>query len=465
MARFDYFVILGGMRTGSNLLEEELNTVRGLRCHGEAFNPHFVGYPKKDALLGTGLAERDRDPVRLIRRIAGETDALAGFRLFQDHDDRALAECLADPRAAKIVLTRNPIDSYVSLKIARSTGQWWMGDVTRAKRAKVRFDAAEFEAFLAERRDFYLRIKRALQTSGQTAFHLDYSDLREPGIVAGVIRFLGVNGGVDASAIRAKVQNPEPLSEKVENFDEMQAALAGADYFDLGRIPNFEPVRGPGVPGFMLSEELNLLYMPLRGGPTAAVSDWMQRAASAAPATGLKQGELRRWKRATPGHQSFTVVSHPLARAHSVFLLRIAGTGDEGYPEIRAWLRETYGLPLPEAAPPTDWPDSAHREAFLAFLRFLKVNLGGQTSIRVDADWAGQAGLLQSLAEVMVPDRVLRAETLSAELPQLIGGGGPAFEAALSDPRLARIYDSEIERAARAAYPRDYMMFGYGAWA
>ena len=74
-------------------------------------------------------------------------------------------------------------------------------------------------------------------------------------------------------------------------------------------------------------------------------------------------------------------------------------------------------------------------------------------------------GLLQHLAEVMVPDLVLRAESRAAELPSLVAGRPVPFGGLEDDTRLAEIYDSEIETAARAAYPRDYMMFGYGAWA
>jgi LPS sulfotransferase NodH len=46
---FRSFVILAAMRTGSNFLEESLNGVPGITCHGELFNPAFVGYPKGDA--------------------------------------------------------------------------------------------------------------------------------------------------------------------------------------------------------------------------------------------------------------------------------------------------------------------------------------------------------------------------------------------------------------------------------
>lgn len=460
MERFDYFVVLAGMRTGSNLLEEVLNSFDGLRCHGEVFNPHFVGGPKRDGLFGIGLAERDGDPLRMVSKIAAEPGALGGFRLFQDHDARVISEVLATPRCAKIVLTRNPVDSYVSLKIARATGQWWLGDAKSAKHAKACFEVEDFRAFLTARRDFYLRINRALQTSGQSAFYVDYADLSDPSVMSGLARYLGVDGLVASGKVRAKVQNPQPLEEKVENFHEMAEALAGADYFDLSRIPNFEPVRGPGVPGFMISDALGLLFMPLRGGPTDAVAAWMTKAGATPPRTGLKRREIQHWKRNTPGHQSFSVVSHPLARAHSVFCKRILPVGEGAFEDIRAVLRSRYGVPLPDGAPGQGWTNADHRAAFLAFLAFLKANLGGQTAVRIDAEWSGQAGLLQHLAEVMVPDRVMRAESLAEELPQL---GGADFVAE-PDGTLAAIYDRDLEAAARSAYARDYMMFGFGAF-
>ena len=49
---FDYFVVFAEMRTGSNFLESNLNAFDGIECHGEAFNPHFIGYPNKTELLG-----------------------------------------------------------------------------------------------------------------------------------------------------------------------------------------------------------------------------------------------------------------------------------------------------------------------------------------------------------------------------------------------------------------------------
>ena len=48
--RFDYFVIFAEMRTGSNFLEENINGLEDVICHGEAFNPSFLGFPEVETL-------------------------------------------------------------------------------------------------------------------------------------------------------------------------------------------------------------------------------------------------------------------------------------------------------------------------------------------------------------------------------------------------------------------------------
>ncbi len=461
---FDHFVILADMRTGSNLLEESLNAYQGLTCHGEVFNPHFLGHAGQAALFGLSRDDRDRDPLAMIARLREATEGLPGFRLFPGHDPRVLAACLAEPRCAKIVLARNPAESYVSLKIAQETGQWWMGDHRGARSARIRFDAAEFDDHLGRQQAFYGEIRRALQETGQTAFHIHYDDLGESAVLDGLARWLGAGGAAKGRGPRARVQNPEPLEEKVENFAEMAAALGRADAFDLYRVPAFEPRRGPNVPSWIASDALRLLFVPLPGGPTGRVAAWMDAAGGAPAETGWSRKALRRWQRGTPGHRSVTVVTHPLRRAHDAFCTRILAPGPDAFGEIRSVLQDRHGLDLPGETPGAGWDATRHRAAFLGFLRFLRANLAGQTSVRVPAVWASQSALLRAAAEVVVPDAVLRAETLATDLDRLKTGTPVPPDAEPGPVPLSAIHDAEVEAAARAACARDYDAFGYGPW-
>lgn len=472
-ARFAYFVVLAGMRTGSNLLEEYLSAMPGLVSYGELFNPHFFGKPKTTELFGMTMDDRDRDPVRVIETMRMHGGGLPGFRLFYDHDSRVIDHVLRDEGAAKIVLTRRPVDSYVSLKIARKTGQWWLGDMSSARSAKVSFDAAEYAQFLNTLSSYQDRIRHALQTTGQTAFHVDYSELSDPEVVSGLGRFLGAEAGPDTEKVRAKVQNPRPVEDRLSNPSDAEALLQRLATTDLGRIPIHEPERGPGLRMFHVCETTPLVYMPIRGAGRDPVPDWLRRVdPGQAVNSGLTQKDLRQWLRRHPGHRSFTILRHPLARAYDAFCRFILPVGEESYGDIRAALLSRYGVVLPEDGPDTDWTLERQREAFLGFLRFLEGNLGGQTSVRVDYSWASQEAFLSAIASFALPDRVMREETAArelAELAQLVGcEAAPEFAPDFSADHpfpLAEVRTGEIDRACAAAYRRDYVFFGFKGWA
>ncbi|MEL6640701.1 MAG: nodulation protein NodH [Pseudomonadota bacterium] len=474
-ARFDYFVIFAEMRTGSNFLEANLNSFDGLTCHGEAFNGSFIGYPNTDHILGITQAEREADPAILIETIKTKTPGLGGFRFFSDHDPRALDIILSDPRCAKIVLTRNPVDSFVSLQIAKATGQWKLTNVKHARQQKVQFDPAAFEHHMDRLQTFQVSLLNAFQKSGQTAFYVAYEDLQDVDVMNGLAAYLGCEDRIESLDDRLKRQNPDGLDAKVLNFDGMAQALARLDRFNLNRTPNFEPRRGPQVPSYIAAPRAPLLFLPLAGGPIAPVRTWLSALDDGAVIDGFSQKSLRQWKDAAVGHRSFTVLRHPLARAHAAFCNHILATGAKSFPEIRAALTKHFHVPLPQFDPFRDpdggYDDDAHRTAFIAFLQFLKRNLNGQTGLRVDPVWASQLNLLQGMVDVGLPDIVMREERLEADLAILAAQIGretmPAVDV-VTDPHaawLARIVDAELQKTARDAYQRDFTAFGFGDWA
>ena len=463
------------MRTGSNFLEANLNMFDGVACLGEAFNPHFIGFPNTPDLLGMTQSDRESDPQALIDRVK-QTEGLNGFRFFNDHDSRVLDIALTDPRCAKIVLTRNPVDSFVSWKIASATGQWKLTNVTHAKTQQVNFDGVEFETHLAALQAFQTRILNTLQRSGQTAFYVAYEDLQDVEVMNGLVRWLGVDSHITSLNKTLKKQNPDPMADKVANFAQMETALARMDRFNLTRTPNFEPRRGPMIPTYVAAPHSPLLYMPLKSGPNAVVQDWLAAVDEATVQdlqTGFSQKSLRDWLRAHPGHRKFSVVRHPVIWAHTAFCERIVANGPGSFAEIRATLRKVHGVEVPDggAVPETDvvYNMQAHRKAFLAFLKFLRNNLSAQTAIRTDAAWASQQSLLQGMADFGVADLIAREDSLRADMARLAGQIGRTSMPDLpeqTDPyaaRLAAIYDDVVEAAARDAYGRDYEAFGFGA--
>lgn len=473
MAKFDYFVVFAEMRTGSNFLETNLNAFDGIDCHGEAFNPHFLGYPKTIEILGINQERRDAEPQALLNQIKHQAGGIGGFRFFHDHDPRVLDQCLDDKKCAKIILTRNPLDSYVSWKIAKETGQWKLTDAKSRKDGKATFDADEFSAHLNAMQSFQITLLNRLQTTGQSAFYVSYEDLQSVEVMNGLAQYLGVKSELESLDKKLKKQNPSSISDKVKNFEQMETALSGLDRFNLTRTPNFEPRRGPSVPTYVAAAKSALMFLPMRGGPQKQIQEWLARIDGVKPSDLMRkmsQKEIRQWKRRHTGHRSFTVLRHPVARAHYAFCHHVLNTGKESFSGLRQTLRRRYALPIPEIMPDAEYDRAAHRTAFAQFLTFLKGNLSGQTAIRVDATWCSQSQSLEGFGEFALPDRVIRESDLEIELPQLlaqIGHNGTVdLDPLLPDLPfdLIDIYDDEIEALAQSAYQRDYMMFGFDSW-
>lgn len=469
MAQFDYFVVFAEMRTGSNFLEANLNAFDGMACYGEAFNPHFIGYPNTDDILGITQPVRDDDPKKLLRTIKKAPD-FGGFRYFHDHDPRVFDLVMDDPKCAKIVLTRNPVDSYVSWKIAQATGQWKLTDAKARKDGKAEFDVDEFAAHLSALQAFQVTLLNRLQVSGQTAFYVAYEDLQSVEVMNGLAAYLGVDARLEGLDKNLKVQNPAALSDKVSNFGQMTAALTGLDRFNLTRTPNFEPRRGAAVPTYYVCDKVPLTYLPVRGGARDPVVDWLKALdgeQGGMLGSKLSQNDLRDWMRTHPGHRSFTVLRHPLQRAHDVFCHRILNTGKGSYGGIRTTLGKRYNIALPDDPDAESYGISDHRTAFAQFLKFLKPNLAGQTAVRVDADWASQAKTVEGFAEFVLPDRLIRQDRVAQELGDLAASLGfndiPPVPSGAQDTRYALddIYDAEIESLSRSAYGRDYLLFGF----
>ena len=434
-----YFVILGAMRTGSNLLEELLNTVPDVEVHGELFNPHFVGGPKRDGFLGFDVETRDRDPSAVLAALSKQ-EGLNGFRLFHDHDPRVIEAVLADPKVAKIVLTRRPIDSYASLKVARKTGQWWMGNMATAKSAKITFHPPEYDSFVEDLVSFHGHVSRNLQVSGQTAFQIDYADLRDRDVLAGLCKFLGVSGAPDPDAVKAKVQNPAPLSDLFTNPD-LAAAHVG-DSVDLFRPRALEADRGPGVRGYVMTDD-GVLYMPIPGASADPI------AAALGGNTDQNRRVIRAWMERNKDHTAVTVLRHPLERAHDAFCHAILSE-DGPMPDVRDALARHHGVDV-------DCGEDLerHQFAFLTFLGFLTGNLSGQSALPVQRVWASQHKFVEAMAGFRPPDHLIRAgETENV-------GGVAAIWPDTRPFTLSEVATAEHRDAAFKAYRRDYLTFGF----
>lgn len=479
--RFKYFVLLANMRTGSNLFEQNINLFDSFSCNGELFNPSFVGYPNKESYCGMDVADRDRDPSKLVRKmVAQATDELPGFRLFSDHDQRILDYVLEDETCAKIVLTRNPLDSYVSHAIAKKTDQWRLTDLHKRKTAKVDFDIVGFKSYVNNLSEFSRKIRNKLQATGQAAFQLSYTDLGRLEVFNGLSKFLESEEQLDDLKEKIKRQNPEGLSEKVNNYKEMMEQVRSINFLDTG-LPEFhEPERHAAAKNFILCDTVPLLFLPIGNYGKSTIEHWMKSHLEATDGnllSGLKQKQVFNWLENNQARVAFSMLAHPVERVAHAFNKHIFQTGDDSFPWIRKILIDQYNVKIPDAElcetinkgalDSIGYDVEDYRQALKKFAKFLNGNLKGQTRARIDHSWASQSAILDGYTKIVHPDYLMRPqnyETLASVIEEQLGLSNIAVgEIEMEDAPfdLEQVYDEELEQIVAKAYSRDYLNFGF----
>lgn len=475
---FKRFIILGAMRSGSNLLEKFLNQYKGLLCHGELFHKTFIGVQGCQSFLGINIETRNKSPKRLLEAVsAANPDKITGFRFFQDHDMRVMEAALKDRSCAKIILTRDPVESFVSLQIAFETQQWLVSDETHRKKAQVRFDPEAYRIFLGYRDNYYRRIRRVLALTDQPYFEIDYTGLNKVENINRLAAFIGEHSAKSALDEPIKRQNPGMLADKILNLDEVKATKGAPDL-------NKRPVP---VPVLEAGSDLGRLYFcpdsPLAFAPVPHVDDadariWLLAQFQGQATDGHSAHSLAKWKRAHSSPRAFSVVQHPVSHAYRAFMLDIFATDTPEFAEIRQEIENQFGLFLPQGAvapfsgraelEKRGYSAEAHRICFKLFLVFVAANLADETKLRQARQWQLQSEILRRYRILLPNTIVLKQENLQLGLRYLnnlhaLPMGAPRPPA--SHPEfifpLREIYDPEVESLTRAAYGPDYRAFDY----
>ncbi len=460
-ARFAYFAIVAGMRTGSNLLERSLAQFPDITAHGELFNRSFIGRVKQKSFLNVTMAQRDKNPLEFLEAVVNsDRTKLHGFRIFQDHDTTMMAHVLSDPVCGKIILQRDALQSFISLKIAQKTNEWMRGKGSLKESPKITFDPEEFALYAGAIKQFGETVRRRLQVAGQTAFWVTYDEIKEAEILNGVGQFLGVEQKLKHIRQPLARQNPGPIADRVNNPEDLPV--------QLDQPPNRAAMvtNASSVKNFILSPILPLVYSPIPAGPEGFIVEWMQAIGAAGVdhvlKSGLNRGEFALWRRERANITHFTCISHPLIRAYKVFTKHILSDGPHAFAHIRHQLVQRYGMVLDQAV-----NAETVGQAFRQFLKFLELNLGHDTDIRVDRSWIPQAHLIGYSAEHLPIGLVVKEPNWPAAadyLARLLGVSPIALLAHKTEQPailLSSIYTKETEALARRAYAIDYKAFAW----
>ncbi|MEM8632389.1 MAG: sulfotransferase [Pseudomonadota bacterium] len=227
-------MIVSKQRSGTNHLVSLLKSHPQIACYGEVFRDGF----RVTDLIGEAFAEytpietRIEDPDRFLDALeaAAEGNSITmGFKVFPKQL-MPVRQIARRPDMHLIRLVRpNLLATYSSGRIAQLTGQGAARVGQEVRRAKLDFDAEDFERFMARNKRLDDSIKDDLDAIPEDRiFNLDYSDLGSEDALGRMLEFLGVEPRPMTS--NALKRNPSHI---VARFSDSGAVLNYLNQHDL----------------------------------------------------------------------------------------------------------------------------------------------------------------------------------------------------------------------------------------
>jgi LPS sulfotransferase NodH len=262
------FIILSGPRTGSNLLAQALDSNPAILCFRELFNVmhDFVQFDVEgyDNFAKDEIEGRRVDPVsfldsRVFCPQPVETHAVGfKFQYGQFWGFPGILERLSDDSGIRVVhlQRRNPLRALVSLKLAQRTGSFVLETKRQPPHKRLAFAARHplratrrlqkkklpatrpaIEVSPEELATFIVKTNQTAQHHerlfrGHPMLRVYYEELAQSvAVVDQVSRFLGVRPAPPVITLRR--QNPEPLAELIQNYDELRDAFKSTPHESL----------------------------------------------------------------------------------------------------------------------------------------------------------------------------------------------------------------------------------------
>jgi len=246
------FVILGPARSGSSLLVETIKRHPDLDCKLEYFPSEWMEeFIKK---------YNTRDPIQILTQIINEpTPRLRGkarpepwgpstgfkflFSNYRKETEELYNLLLSCPSIKKILLTRNPLERFISQQTAEQLGLYWLGQDT--SKTKITFDKHKFLRYVESTSNNYTY---TLQHITGPLITIDYKDicntlcqkelhafLNVPYIHTRLLKCNEIKGKSDPpykpeNPDSTTKQNHTQMSYRIENFTEMVEYICTTPY-------------------------------------------------------------------------------------------------------------------------------------------------------------------------------------------------------------------------------------------
>ena len=222
------FIVFCYARTGSYRFMDILNRQDNITAYGEVFKNQRIEL-SPDILEKLGLKNndtelRDSAPIEFYNKLAKLHDNQHfGFKIFPGHNYQIRSYLAKKDDLIKIYLVRNPIQSYISVKLAQKTGKWVVKKDSVVKKDKVQIDFSldDFSNYLSRHINAYTQVKIWSSLSNEDVHTLDYSHAVDSDKLSKFVETLGLPCSTIETEHKKVISRP--YNDVVSNWDEVNS--------------------------------------------------------------------------------------------------------------------------------------------------------------------------------------------------------------------------------------------------
>ena len=132
---------------------------------------------------------------------------------------------LHDKTVAKVVLSRNLLEAYISLETARETGVWLTTEAAKTPPKPVKVDINKLVTFSLRQSLYYNDVQTVLHQTGQSYLQIEYNEIKQLGKLNEIARFIGSKHQFKGVSEPIQKQNPGSLEERIADFPKLLEEL------------------------------------------------------------------------------------------------------------------------------------------------------------------------------------------------------------------------------------------------
>ena len=239
---YNKFIVLGYPRTGTSMVISTLRKHPQIVGFGEIFMHQEVGlnlnYDYNFFDLDKILAIRNKYPLEFLDSFIFTSYRsnlkAVGFKLFphqmDNHRFKSMWQWLETNKEMKIILLtrKNWLASYSSYLIAKKDNNWWVGNPSHRTKSTVYIEPDNLSKYFSKRIFYDDKIMNHIRF--HQILEINYEEMSKyPDHT-----FRMVQDFLETDILKLKVSSVKkeirPLSEVIENFEELKASFSGTKY-------------------------------------------------------------------------------------------------------------------------------------------------------------------------------------------------------------------------------------------